>query len=65
MMHQHLVGTCVHMLNGFICSEGKHQNHPCPYRNDPHNCICSVKWTKEMVEQLNETGHINITTERR
>lgn len=65
MMHENLIGTCVHMMNGFICSEGKHQNYPCPYRHDIYNCICSVKWTKEMVEQLNETGHISIITERR
>ena len=60
MMHQNIIGTCVHMANGFICTEGKHQNYPCPYRNDIHNCICSIKWTKEMVEQLNETGCVSI-----
>ena len=60
MMHQNIIGTCVHMANGFICTEGKHQNYPSPYRNDIHNCICSIKWTKEMVEQLNETGCVSI-----
>lgn len=65
MMHQNLIGTCVHMVNGFICSEGKHQNYLCPYRNDIHNCVCSIKVTKEMVEQLNECGCISITYERK
>ena len=65
MMHKDMIGTCLHLMNGFICSEGKHQNHPCPYRNDIHNCISSIKVTKEMVEQLNEKGYISITYERK
>ena len=65
MKNQHMIGTCLHCMNGFICSEGKHQNYPCPYRNDIHNCVCSIKVTKEMVEQLNEEGYISITYERK
>ena len=57
-------GSCLHLVNDFICTEGKHQNYPCPYRNDIHNCICSIKITKEMVEQLKETGCVSITYER-
>lgn len=57
-------GQCLHLVNDFICTEGKHQNYPCPYRYDIYNCICSIKVTKEMVEQLKETGCVSITYER-
>ena len=65
MRNQHRIGKCLHLVNDFICSEGKHQNYPCPYRYDIHNCICSIKVTREMVEQLNENGYVNIIYERR
>ena len=58
-------GSCLHLANDFICTEGKYQNYPCPYRNDIYNCICSINVTKEMVEQLKETGCVSITYERR
>lgn len=54
-------GQCLHLVNGFVCSEGKYQNYPCPYRYDIHNCVCSIKVTKEMVEQYKTTGRIIIT----
>lgn len=57
-------GQCLHLVNDFICTEGKHQNYPCPYRYDIYNCICSIEVTKEMVEQLRETGCVSITYER-
>lgn len=57
-------GSCLHLVNDFICSEGKHQNYPCPYRNDIHNCICSLRATKEMVEQYKSTGCLCITYDR-
>jgi hypothetical protein len=57
-------GQCIHLSSG-ICTEGKYQNYPCPYRNDPCNCICSIRVTKEMVEQFKETGCVSITYERR
>lgn len=65
MRNKHMIGTCLHCFDGFICSEGKHQNYPCPYRNDIYNCVSSIKVTKEMVEQLNEEGYISITYERK
>lgn len=58
-------GQCIHLVSDFICTEGKHQNYPCPYRNDPYNCIYSIRVTKEMVEQFKETGCVSITYERR
>ena len=28
------IGDCVHLVNDFVCSHGKYQNYPCPYRSN-------------------------------
>lgn len=65
MRNQHMIGTCLHCMNGSICSEGKYEGKPCHYEDDIYNCISSITITKEMVEQLNEQGFISITYERK
>ena len=65
MRNQHLIGTCLHCLWSPVCTEGKYKDKPCAYKHDIYNCISSIKLTKEMVEQFNETGHLSVTYERR
>ena len=65
MRNQHMIGTCLHCMDGHICSEGKYEGKPCYYENDIYNCISSIEVTKEMVEQLNETGYLSVTYERK
>ena len=65
MRNKQMIGTCLHCFDGHICSEGKYEGKPCPYRHDIYNCVSSIKVTKEMVEQLNEHGCISITYERK
>jgi hypothetical protein len=50
------VGQCVHLVSDFICTEGKHQNYPCPYRDNISKCSCSMTVTTEMAEQFNNNG---------
>jgi hypothetical protein len=52
-------------MDGHICSEGKYEGKPCYYEDDIYNCISSIEVTKEMVEQLNETGYLSVTYERK
>ena len=54
------VGQCLHLVNDFICSEGKYQNYPCPYRYDIGKCKCSIVITEEMAEQWKTKGYIYI-----
>ena len=56
------VGDCLHLCNGFVCSEGKHQNYPCPY-NDIDKCPCSIKVTEKMAKQWNEEGRVSLRLE--
>lgn len=51
------IGVCVHLVNGFVCSHGKHQNYPCPYRNNTTKCACCIPFTKQMEKQLKEKGY--------
>lgn len=55
-----VVGECFHMINGFLCTEGKHQNYPCPYGDKANQCSCFIPITREMVEQWEEHGCIHI-----
>lgn len=65
MRNKHMIGTCLHCFDGKTCSEGKYEGKSCPYKYDIHNCISSIKITKEMVEQLNETGYFSVKYERK
>ena len=53
------VGGCFHLVNDFVCSEGRYQNYPCPYSNID-KCPCSIKVTDKMVKQWNDEGQIII-----
>lgn len=55
-----VVGECLHLVNSFICTEGKYQNYPCPYRNDISKCCCSIKTTEEMIKQRQKNGCITM-----
>lgn len=54
------VGSCFHLINDFICSEGKYQNYPCPYRNSTNKCPCFAAITKEMVESWDRCGYMQM-----
>jgi hypothetical protein len=54
------VGECIHLCNSFICSEGKHQNYPCPYQGDFKKCPRCIVVTEEMHEQWENTGVVRI-----
>ena len=55
-MEKKTAGNCMHLVSDFICTHGKHQNFPCPYRNDPKRCGCSVIITKQMETDWREKG---------
>ena len=55
-----VVGECVHLVNSFICSEGKHQNYPCPYRMSCFKCPSCVIVTENMKKEWDETGVVLI-----
>lgn len=54
------IGGCMHLSSGFICSEGKYQNYPCPYA-DIDKCPCSIKVTEKMVEQWDTKGFVSLS----
>ena len=56
-----IVGECMHLINSFICTEGKHQNYPCPYRDNATKCSCSILVTEKMAEQWNNHGCVVIS----
>ena len=53
-------GECLHLINSFICSEGKYQNYPCPYQGDFTKCKSCVLVTNEMEEQMRICGCVRI-----
>lgn len=53
------IGDCVHLVNDFVCSHGKHQNYPCPYRSNTEKCPCCVAFTEQMGKQLKEKGYFS------
>ena len=53
------VSECLHLVNDFVCSEGKHQNYPCPYSNIS-KCPCSIEVTEKMAKQWIEEGRVSI-----
>jgi hypothetical protein len=53
------IGSCVHLVNDFVCSHGKYQNYPCPYRSNAEKCPCYVAFTEQMEKQLNEKGYFS------
>ena len=55
-----VLGECLHLANSFVCTQGKYQNYPCPYRNDISKCGCSIKVTEKMIEQWNKYGYITL-----
>lgn len=56
------VGGCLHLVNNFICTEGKYQNYPCPYRSNINKCPCSIEITEKMVEQWKEKGYVAVAS---
>jgi hypothetical protein len=55
------IGDCLHLSNGFVCSEGRYQNYPCPYGSNINKCPCSIEVTEKMVKQWNEEGRITLS----
>ena len=55
-----IVGECLHLVNSFICSEGKNQNFPCPYKGDFKKCHNCVVVTDSMMVQMNTYGYVNL-----
>lgn len=55
------IGGCLNLSNGFICSEGRYQNYPCPYGSNINKCPCSIEVTEKMVKQWNEEGRITLS----
>lgn len=55
------VGECFHLVNSFICSEGKNQNFPCPHRCDFQKCTSFVPVKQEMVDQMNNQGWTSVS----
>ena len=51
------IGACVHLVNNFVCSSGKHQNYPCPFRYDFSKCRCFVPFDQEMKNKLETKGY--------
>lgn len=58
-----VIGGCLHLCNGFICSEGKHQNYPCPYGSNISKCPCSIEVTEKMAKQWDEEGRVTLRRE--
>ena len=46
------------MSNSFICTQGKHQNYPCPYRNDYSKCPSCITVTEQMEKDYRENGYV-------
>lgn len=55
-----IAGECIHLVNNFICSEGKNQNFPCPYRDNFKKCHNCVVVTDEMERQWKQSGFVEI-----
>ena len=55
------IGGCLHLVNDFVCSEGRHQNYPCPYKSNIDKCPCSIEVTEKMAKQWNEEGRITLS----
>jgi hypothetical protein len=55
-----VVGECMHLINSFVCSEGRNQNFPCPYRDNFKKCNNCVIVSEEMSEKWNKTGCVCI-----
>ena len=51
------IGVCVHLVIDFVCSHGKHQNYPCPYRNNTSKCAECVPFTERMAEDWKTKGY--------
>lgn len=54
------IGDCLHLISGFICSCGKHQNYPCPHKTNFTKCSGAVIITEDMAEQWKSQGYIII-----
>lgn len=52
------IGGCFHLVNDFVCSEGRYQNYPCPYKNNIDKCPCSIEVTERIAKQWNEEGKV-------
>lgn len=58
------VGQCIYLINDFVCSDGKYQNFPCPFRNS--GCVCSsaVIVTQEMKDKWEKTGIVKFNSNK-
>lgn len=54
-------GECLHLNSGFLCTEGKYQNYPCPYMGKFNACPCSIPVTDEMERQWKEKGCVVVS----
>lgn len=57
------IGGCLNLCNGFLCSEGKYQNYPCPYGSNIGQCPCSIEVTEKMAKQWQEEGRVTLRLE--
>lgn len=53
------VGSCVNLVIDYVCSDGIHQNYPCPYRDKPEKCPHFIEFTEQMEKQLKEKGYFS------
>lgn len=57
------IGDCLNRHNGFLCSEGKYQNYPCPYGSNISKCPCSIEVTEKIAKQWQEEGRVTLRRE--
>ena len=55
-----VVGECMNLKNGFVCSSGKYQNYPCPYQYSKNKCKSAIMVTEDMKRQWDEKGVVTI-----
>ena len=53
-------GECIHLANGFVCTEKPWQNYPCPFRSDFSKCAQCFVVTALMEAQWIENGVVMV-----
>lgn len=56
-MSKYIIGDCVHLVNNFVCSCGKYQNYPCPFKGDFTKCKNFVPFTQKMLDDVKTKGY--------
>ena len=56
-MSKYKIGSCVHLVIDYVCTCGKHQNYPCPYREDFSKCNNFVPFTQKMLDDVKTKGY--------